>query len=221
MAADFEGYLRELTRQFKHGDASEASYDSSIGGLMRQSGQMPGVTIQPRRLDIGIPDLVIRSRAGKVIGYIEAKALGRSLEQLTTQEQDQQKRYLDLPNVIYTNFLDFELYRDGKRIAAARLAEPAVIQKLRTVPPAGGLAATRRLFDAFFAYEMPEVKSAQRLAQELAVRARLLRQPIVAELANEQKTRVDEVYAAYKRFLRPALTPEQFADIYAQTLAYG
>ena len=58
------------------------------------------------------------------LGYIEAEAYGRDLDRLTGHAEAQNARFIEnLDNFILTNFLDFQLWRDGQQHATANIAD--------------------------------------------------------------------------------------------------
>jgi hypothetical protein len=69
----------------------------------------------------GAPDFVIRLQDID-IGHCEAKDIVVDLGTLKGANAEQQKRYLQaLPNLIYTNGLDFEFYRSGALVRSIRI----------------------------------------------------------------------------------------------------
>ena len=71
------------------------------------------VMSEPRRLEIGRPDFVVKSGLLPV-GYIEAEAYGRDLDALTGHAQTQNERFIEnLDNFILTNFVEFSVVRGG------------------------------------------------------------------------------------------------------------
>jgi hypothetical protein len=182
------------------------------------------VTVLPKKTEGGNPDFRIWDGSHQVIGYIEAKAPGTKLDQIETSEQLQ--RYLHtFPNLILTDFYEFRLYRQGVQIERALLARPFIAQKLKTKPPAEQVQALIHLLETFFSFALPPSMTAEDLARELAQRTRFLRdQVILPELAAQvaqQKSDLYGFYAAFKNYLVTGLTEAQFADLYAQTIAYG
>lgn len=219
-------YLQDIAKTAKTGDATEASYYSDLKKFLHEflskKGFDPSITVQPKRRIYGIPDFTVR-KGKELIGYIEAKEPKyEDLSNLPKRDQEQIERYLDkLPNIVLTNFFDFWLFRDGSCVKKVKIAFPRVTTQLKIVAPAQNEDKLIELLDLFFAYYIPESRSPKTLAKELAHRAHLLVQTIVEELSNETETEIDRIYNAFKEYLMRDLTPDGFADIYAQTLAYG
>ncbi|MDO8503137.1 MAG: type ISP restriction/modification enzyme [bacterium] len=219
-------YLDDILKTARTGDATEPSYYPDLKNLLQNflsgKGFDPSITIQAKRQIAGIPDFTVR-KGRELIGYIEAKdPTHDNLENLPSRDTEQVRRYLEkLPNIIFTNFFDFWLYREGKLIKKVRIGFPRIITELKTTSPIQNEKQLIELLDLFFAYYIPEKKTPKALAEELAKRAQLLPQPIVEELTNKHETEIDRIYNAFKEYLMSDLTPESFADIYAQTLTYG
>jgi hypothetical protein len=77
-------------------------------------------TNEPKRIACGAPDYVV-TRDGLIVGYIEAKDVGKSLAE--TERTDQMKRYLrSLENLILTDYLEFRWYVSGVTRQTASLA---------------------------------------------------------------------------------------------------
>ncbi|OGG24414.1 hypothetical protein A3A79_04490 [Candidatus Gottesmanbacteria bacterium RIFCSPLOWO2_01_FULL_43_11b] len=171
-----------------------------------------------------MPDFTIR-RGHELIGYIEAKdPKYEDLDALPARDIEQLDRYKDkLPNLILTNFFDFWLWRKEEKrwIKKVRIGMPRVFNSLRMAPPAQKEGEFFDLLTAFFNFYIPERKTAQSLAEELAGRAQLLRPYIIELLTDNKDEEIDRIYQSFTEFLIPDLSKDDFADIYAQTITYG
>ena len=165
------------------------------------------LTQEPRGLNqIGRPDF-IAVEGLLPIGYIEAEGYGRDLNNLTGHAREQNQRFIEnLDNFILTNFLDFQLWRDGQQRITANIQDtPEDVQSLlEQFLNAGHIPITS-----------PEV-----LARHLARRTRELQTQITTTLTDEN-SHIYGMFTAFKELLIATLTPDDFADMYAQTLAYG
>ena len=223
-------YLVELLTTFKRGDAREESYYQHLSNLIKQLAAVKkikniDVTILPKKTEAGNPDFRIWDGKNHITGYIEAKEPGiTDLDQI--EDTPQLRRYFEtFPNVILTNFYEFRLYRNGERIAQAMIGRPFIAQKLKTVPPVENNEKFEKLFDLFFSFSQPKVRSAKSLAVELAKRTRFLRDEVIAvelkENGSKGHRQIAGFYQAFKKYLISTLSEKQFADIYAQTITYG
>ena len=165
------------------------------------------LTQEPRQLDqIGRPDFIAMDGL-LPIGYIEAEAYGRDLDALTGHAQTQNARFIEnLDNFILTNFVEYRLYVDGQlRTTANGTDEP---EKLET------------LLERFLNAGHVQIISPEVLARYLARRTRELQTQISTTLTDENSDTY-RMFSAFKELLLSTLTPDDFADMYAQTLAYG
>ena len=225
-----EQYLKNLTNTFQRGDAREESYYANLDELIKKTAvflkvKNIDITILPKKTEAGNPDFRIWDGKNHITGYIEAKDPSTAnLDYIEGTEQ--LKRYCDtFPNVILTNFYEFRLYRGGQRIAQAMIGRPIIARKLHTPPPVENCDQFKDLFETFFSFSLPKVKSARSLAIELAKRTRFLRDEVIAVEMEEDGTKGQKqiigVFEAFKKYLIGTLTERQFADLYAQTITYG
>ena len=164
-------------------------------------------TQEPRRLDqIGRPDFI--AMEGLLpIGYIEAEAYGRDLDALTGHAEAQNARFIEnLDNFILTNFVEFRLYTDGTPRTTANIEDAP--ENLET------------LLERFLDAGRVQINSPELLARYLARRTREL-QTQIATVLDDEDSEIYGMFSAFKELLISTLTPDDFADMYAQTLAYG
>ena len=165
------------------------------------------LTQEPRgRNQIGRPDF-IAIEGLLPIGYIEAEGYGRDLNNLTGHAREQNQRFIEnLDNFILTNFLDFQLWRDGQQRITANIQDtPEDVE---------------RLLEHFLNAGHIPITSPEVLARHLARRTRELQTQIATTLTDEN-SQIYGMFTAFKELLIATLTPNDFADMYAQTLAYG
>ena len=165
------------------------------------------LTQEPRRLEqIGRPDFIAMDGLLPV-GYIEAEAYGRDLDALTRHAKAQNARFIEnLDNFILTNFVEFRLYTDGLLRVTANIENSPENLK--------------RLLEQFLDAGQVEITSPEALARYLARRTRELQTQIATTLDDED-SEIYGMFSAFKELLISTLTPDDFADMYAQTLAYG
>ena len=162
---------------------------------------------EPRGLDqIGRPDFVAMDGL-LPLGYIEAEAYGRDLNRLTGHAQEQNARFREnLDNFILTNFVDFQLWTEGRLRAEASIESET--------------ADLETLLERFLNAGDIQIASPEALARYLARRTRELQTQVSATLTDESSD-IYRMFSAFKELLLSTLTPDDFADMYAQTLAYG
>ena len=222
-------YLSALADVARTGDAREESFYAPLAEMLRDvavATDRPhiSVTTQPRPTDAGNPDLRLWNGVDRIVGYVEVKAPHvTNLDAIEATEQLQRYRGT-FPNLILTNLLELRLYRDGALVDQALLGRPLVLNQIRTAPPLEQPDQLLALLDRFLAFSLPVAYSAEELARALAVRTRFLRDTVEQELAHEATQGggpLTGFLQAFRQFLIGSLTPQEFADLYAQTITYG
>ena len=218
MDAAIRQYLREVGRIRARGDATEHSYRPALKTLVE--GLAPGATAtnEPQRVRCGAPDLVV-TRGPRQIGHIECKDVGIALDDV--EQTDQLQRYFKgLHNLVLTDYLEFRYYVAGEQQMHVRLARTDAAGKVRSLR--GAAEQLTSLFRAFDAAEPAPIVTPRALAQRLADVAKIIRRAIeLAFGAEGEAGTLHGQYEAFRKTILPALTPEQFADMYAQTVCYG
>lgn len=224
----FSNYLQDLSDIANQGDAREESYYPALKSMLEALAEATNktnvhVTTLPLPTEGGNPDFRIWNGTDRIIGYIEAKnPVDERLD--LVEETEQLKRYRStFPNLILTNFLEFRLYRDGELVDAVLAGRPVVLNKLETAPPLEQQAELHDLLDRFFGFSLPHTFTAQTLALELAKRTRILRDVILEQFRLEKNApgTLNGFYEAFQNYLISSLTPDDFADLFAQTITYG
>ena len=216
-----KSYLQQLAAERSGGRATEHSFRPALKTLVEAlGGDSITATNEPTRVACGAPDFIVE-RGGVPIGHIECKKIGADLDEAERSEQLLRYR-AGLPNLILTDYLRFRWFRDGElRMKEVQLSrpEPGEQQILR-----GNGSALKAMFDGFFAAEPPVVENPDELAKRMAALAHLLREGVLHLLIEEsgkEKNPQRDLFEAYRRVLMRGLSEEDFADMYAQTVAYG
>lgn len=178
------------------------------------------VTNEPSRIACGAPDYIITKN--KIpIGYIEAKDIGKDLGSKEYKEQfDRYKRSLN--NLIITDYLNFQLFLDGKLVTAIKIAD---VKNGKIIPISENFESFTDLITEFCIYVGQTIKSASKLSKMMASKAKMLESVIEQAVTSDENTEADstlkEQMKAFKEVLIHDIKPSEFADIYAQTIAYG
>jgi len=216
----FRDYLRELQRNLK-GRATERTHYPALKSLLEALDPKIEVFIEAGHVTaVGNLDFEVRRKMKGPdfpLGWIEAKEPGADLDAI--EKSDQLKRYRKLHNLILTDFVELRLYQDGKRVLTARLG--AVLDgKLR--PDAAAEAEVRQLLSQFLRAPFAPPRNPAELAKRMAALAHIIRDITLNTFKTEPETGdLHAQYEAFKQTLIPDLSPDQFADMYAQTVAYG
>ncbi len=224
-----DAYIDKVASITKRGDAREESYYSALAELVEEFSDTKRhkkvhVTVLPKKTEAGNPDFRVWDGKHSQVGYIEAKPPQANLDDSETS--DQLKRYIStFPNLILTNFYEFRLYRSGQRVDRVLLARPFIPAKLKTIPPAEHTTKFLALLEKFCQFSLPTQFTAESLATELASRTRFLRDQVIKEELREASTagarKIMGFYEAFQKHLIANLSPDEFADLYAQTITYG
>ena len=227
--AIFTKYLKDLADVAGQGDAREESFYPTLEAMLNGFAEASGrnhvhVTTLPRPTEGGNPDFRLWNGKDKIIGYIEAKK--PTEERLNdVEETEQLQRYLKtFPNLILTNFLEFRLYRNGKLVVdSVSVGRPLMLNRLGTVPPLENEDELYALLNRFLEFALPHTFTAESLAVELANRTRHLRDVINEEMRDGPKSNEDlsGFFEAFRTYLIGSLTPEEFGDLFSQTITYG
>jgi len=241
----FDDYLKDVFKDAKGGRATEPTYYSHLKKLLETAAPLFGKTkvkvdILPKRVEGGCPDIVVWDGEQHVFGYVECKDVGADLtpSRMSKTNKDQFKRYLEtFPNLIYTNFTEFRLYRDHdvKPLLTVSLCESPEDLGFKVPTDVDKDGKTKELLERFFDFSLAKKYTAKSLAQELAKRTRFLKDEIRFELEEEKRREEEEAkskktkskknilrfYNAFKSTLIKTLTEEEFDDMFAQTISFG
>src|SRR5690554_2157041 len=116
-------FLQQVTSTHKTGAATEHSYRPALQALFQSLSNDITAINEPKRVACGAPDFIIQ-RGELAVGHVEAKDLHIGLRNLKDANKAQQDRYRKaLPNLIYTNCLDWDFYRNGELFASVTIAD--------------------------------------------------------------------------------------------------
>lgn len=214
-------YLKEINKRFQTGEAREHSYRGDLQTLIEK--MIPGVTAinEPKHLkNVGAPDYVVKKK-DIPLGYIEAKDIDDDLDSKNHKEQFDRYRS-GLSNLIITNYLEFQFYRDGERTTSLRIAH---VENGKIVANTENFQTFQDLITSFGAFTGQGIRSAAKLAKIMAGKARLLADVVRKSLEslddNYDNKTLQEQYSAFQKVLISNITKSEFSDVYAQTIAYG
>jgi predicted helicase len=223
----FSDYLYALRANLAQGDSTEHTHRAALQHLMEST--FPGIVAvnEAQRIACGAPDFSLRK--GKVpVGHIETKDIGTNLDELQRGKGphgEQFKRYLaGLSNWVLTDYLEFRWYvaGDAKPRLTATLATLETNQKLKATPR--GAEDVFCLLRGFLDQQAITVRTAKELATRMAGITHLLREVIDKAFqsgTSSEKSWLYQWLASFRETLLPELKEGEFADIFAQTLAYG
>lgn len=216
-----EEYVQIVSKRLQSGISREHSYRGDLETLIRDLVQGVEITNEPANvIDCGNPDYVITK--GKIpVGYIEAKDIGKDLNSKSYKEQfERYKKALE--NLIITDYIWFQFFQNGELVHEIKIGE---IENNSVKPIPENFSKFENLIKDFSAHIGQTIKSSKKLAQMMAAKARLLQDILDRAITSDEETlentSLKVQYDTFKQVLINDLKPESFADIYAQTLAYG
>ncbi len=213
---DFQYYLQQVNQNLDLG--SERSHYYALKSLIDNALIGINAIIEEKGNQAGIPDFTVRKN-DSLIGYIEAKKIGEDLNKI--QESEQLKRYFDSSigqNLILTNFLEFRLFRDGKLHLFSTLGK----LKNNQIVFYQDFTKTTDLINNFVNFQEKTINNYLDLAQQMAIYTKSVKYAIEESLKIENETgELTKLKATFTDLLLPDLDDQNFADMYAQTIAYG
>jgi hypothetical protein len=209
-------YVQDVSKRFAAGNAREHTYRGTLQNLLEDTIPNIQATNEPARIKCGAPDYVL-TRKNIPVGYIEAKDINVDLNK--TEKDEQLSRYLDsLDNLILTDYLEFRFFRNKQKVETIRIAEIDG-KTIRAIPE--NFDRLQTLLIDFATFQGQTIKSAKKLAEMMASKARMMRDVFKATLEAEDDSTLKDQMRAFKAILMHDLDAAQFADIYAQTITYG
>jgi REP element-mobilizing transposase RayT len=215
-------YRRQIEKELQAGNATEHTHRPALKTLIESLASGVTATNEPKRVECGAPDFAVtekRVHGPITIGHIESKDVGKDLGEV--EKSDQMKRYLPaLPNLILTDYLEFRWYVNGEHRQSVRLARVGKPGKL--VPEKDGAEAVTDLLSAFLSQLAEPINDPKALALRMARLTHFIRDMIVTAFeAKAASVTLRDLHGAFEKALIPDLPIPQFADMFAQTLAYG
>lgn len=224
MSDHISDYLHTLNQRYQLGNATEHTFRGDLAQLIEQIAPNITATNEPKRQKCGAPDYILTHK-NIPIGFIEAKDIGdKDLDgQKKTGNKEQFDRYkAQLNNIIFTDYLDFHIYQDGVLISQVAIGE-VVANRIQAKPE--NFESFENLLKDFCRYVGQTIKSPKKLAEMMAAKARLLSDVIEKAIDNDEDRLEDSTLKdhmdSFQQILIHDITAKGFADIYAQTIAYG
>lgn len=212
-------YLNEVRAKYASGQATEHSYRPALEVLFRSIDPALTVINEPKKSEAGMPDFLFE-RNGVPFGWAEAKDIDKDVIRLRGYSIEQRKRYEKAyPNLIYTNGVDFEFIREGESVHFVSIAD--FLMGLQPQPDK--FEELERQLRLFAEQKPISIRSAAKLAEIMAAKAAIIKDEVGIALADPAEARkgLEGQYKSFKANLLPNLTPDEFADIYAETITYG
>lgn len=217
---NIQQYISNVCTLFNAGNSTEHSYRGDLQQLLTSILKDVAVTNEPKRIECGAPDYIL-TRKNIPIGYIEAKDVGVKLGDKAHKEQfDRYKSALN--NLVITDYLEFHFFKNGVLVDSVSIA---TIENGKIYTNPDSFDRFTALIENFALQITQTIKSPTTLAQMMAAKAKLMAKVIKSALDEDDKaqhtTDLQGQMAAFKSILIHDIDNTSFADIYAQTIAYG
>jgi predicted helicase len=222
----FERYLQALRKtpiEEKTEHTDRLALETLLQSVADDSGKGIKVQHEPKRVvDKGAPDFKV-SKGGLILGYVENKAIGEPLDKVLKSEQIAKYKTLS-QNIVLTDYLHFIwINKDG--IQRETLCHPTDLENRKFRLREDRIDAVAKLLQGFFSTAPEGIGRSQPLALALARRSQLLRDFLAEELIRQEREhRQGRLYGLFEIFQKQVfheLTLKEFADAFAQMLAYG
>jgi predicted helicase len=213
-------YISNINSRYKLGNATEHTFRGDLQQLFEAL--LPGIkaTNEPKRQACGAPDYIL-TKKDIPIAFVEAKDVGADLNSKAYKEQFDRYRS-SLNNLIITDYVTFQFFKEGIKVDEISIAEIG----------AKGITAKTENFEKFelllieFCKKVGQtIKNPKKLAEMMAGKARLLadviEKSLLSDSENSEDSTLKDQMIAFQEILIHDITPKAFADVYAQTIAYG
>ncbi|MBD3372213.1 MAG: N-6 DNA methylase [Candidatus Coatesbacteria bacterium] len=226
ISSSVTSFLKKLRQELASGKASERSYYPALKSLIENCGEKITVQIEQTG-EPGTPDLSVTRKANR-IGIVEVKDISVNLQELhnnafagkTDHNSAQFRSYLErYDNIIYTNCIEWRRYREGKLVQTAVIAHRTTDGKLLKNKNEQ-IKAFKNLIAVFLAAKPEPLGTPEELALEMARLTRVLRDNTKTCLDGGNEY-LKGLHNAFRKELVHGLKHNEFADMYAETVAYG
>lgn len=206
--AAFRVYQKRLDAAQLRGIGGEHTHRPALKALLESLDPRVVAINEPGRIECGAPDFLVERKKNIQIGFIETKDTHVDLEK--EERGEQLTRYRSaLHNLILTNYRDFRWYMDGELKLQASLTKDDFGQ-------------VDALIRTFLTTKTPSSGTPEDLASRLAHLAKMLRAALLSIMASDSDGEAfRDQLKGFRKVLIEDMTEEQFADMYAQTIAYG
>jgi type I restriction-modification system DNA methylase subunit len=212
-------FLSKVQTIYNTGAATEHSYRPALESLFNALANGITAINEPKRIACGAPDFILN--LGEIaIGHAEAKDIGLDLRSMNDVNKNQQERYRKaLPNLIYTNCLDWDFYRNGELISSVTIAD----YLMGIQPNPDKYDTLEKLLQNFISQRPQTITSPIALAGFMAGKAGLIKDVLrnALEADKDLQTELSSQFNAFREHLIHDITLDDFSDIYAETIAYG
>jgi len=167
--------------------------------------------------EIGFPDITVRQKE-RLVGWIEVKLPDDSLDNPKFYKQFE--KYKDaLENILFTNFKQWQLWQWAEEGKPTKIKE---ISFNIADYSKGEEQKLADIFQVFISGKAFEARTTKQLALALAKKTRLLSNQVEEAFSGADETSdLVELKATFEKTLIQDISPHQFANMIAETVAYS
>ena len=231
--ATLRTFAGEVARKTAPADVgAEDQLRAPFEGLLAAYGRALGIDVVcsgepllPNRL--GRPDFAV-SCNGALAGYVELKAPGSGADErrFRGRNREQFQRFSAIPNILYADGDEWALYRHGERSGRIVKLAGGIVEEGAAAVAEEDAERLARLLRDFLSWQpiLPQdargAVDLKAFAALLAPLCRLLRDEVAEALAAGSPP-LEALASDWRQLLFPDALDAQFADAYAQTVAFA
>ena len=219
MIEHISAYVKNIDKRYQTGQTTEHSFRGDLQQLIQDCTGFVVINEQ-KRIVCGMPDLALYKH-DIALAFIEAKDLNDGDLDGKKKNKEQFDRYkASLDTIIFTDYLDFHLYKEGELLTQVQLAS---IQNGHIVLNEEAVPRFVSIIEHLLMAQPQKIASPAKLAKLMADKARIMAKAVELTLAQdtEKKGKLSNQLKAFQNVLNKDLDEKRFADLYAQTIAYG
>ena len=212
-------YVKNIDKRYQTGQTTEHSFRGDLQQLIQNCTSFVVINEQ-KRIECGMPDLALY-KDKTAIAFIEAKDLNDNDLDGKKKNKEQFDRYkASLDTIIFTDYLDFHLYKEGELLTQVQLAS---VQNGHIVLNEDAVPRFVSIIEHLLMAQPQKITSPAKLAKMMADKARVMAKAVDLTLAQdtEKKGKLSNQLKAFQNVINKDLDEKRFADLYAQTIAYG
>ncbi len=216
-------FIKKVGRKHAAGGATEHSYRPYLIKLIETLDDKIDALNERKRIACGSPDITMMRDEDIPIGYLEAKDIDKSIRVFNEANQLQFDSYTNsLDNLIYTNCLDWDFYRNGKREYSVSIAE---LKAGKIIPITKNYAELVIYLQDSLEQNPKTITTADELTEYMAKRTKMIRFSIIKSMDDKDGNKPLEAlikqHKLIDKMLVKDITVPEFANMYAQTITYG
>jgi len=209
-------YVSEIQKVLQSGDAREHAYRPVFQRLIESL--LPDIQVinEPAYTGGNAPDFLFK-KGDVPISYAECKDVTVDISDVEVQKQA--RRYVEaFGKILLTNYFEFRIIDEDGEVTRISIASKS---GNTFTPNESVFEQFENLIKDYITPSSRTIRSAKKLAEIMASKARLLRDNSRAALSENKSSEIYSQYLAFKEVLIRDLSEQDFADMYAQTLVYG